>query len=89
MDFPDMHDLSLDFLIIKLVAIARRTTSPRSSSASPSCRAIAQAARLAEEALGAARGHLESLEELAGQSGQARLLADAMRASSRRMSPSA
>jgi hypothetical protein len=65
-DFPDTNDLSLDYLLTKLVecqkgdiaAIERCVTDLKSDR---------QAGALAEEALGAARGHLESLEELAGQ----------------------
>jgi hypothetical protein len=65
-DYPDTHDLSLDYLIGKLVqcqkndiaAIERCVTQLHGDR---------EAASLAEESLGAARGHLETLEELAAE----------------------
>ena len=63
-DFPDTHDLSLDYLVRKLVLCQKRDIA-----AIERCVAALapdrKAAALAEEALGAARGHLETLEELA------------------------
>ena len=63
-DFPDTHDLSLDYLVRKLVLCQKRDIA-----AIERCIAALapdrKAAALAEEALGAARGHLETLEELA------------------------
>ena len=62
-DFPDTHDLALDYLVVKLIQCQKNDVQ-----AIEEC--VAQltddrkAAALAEEALGAARGHLESLEEL-------------------------
>jgi hypothetical protein len=65
LDFPDTHDLGLDYLIVKLVNCQKDDVA-----ALEQCVAVLKndraAASLAEEALGAARGHLESLEELAG-----------------------
>jgi hypothetical protein len=65
-DFLDMHDLSLDFLITRLVQCQKNDVA-----AIDGCllelRADRQASTLAEEALGAARAQLEKLEELAEQ----------------------
>jgi len=66
LDFPDTHDLAFDFLITKLVACQKADVA-----AFEQCIADLKqdrhAAALAEEALGAARGHLETLEELAAR----------------------
>jgi hypothetical protein len=64
MQFTDLHDLSLDYLLGELLArqralVADLTGCVRQLDGAPRDKA------LAEEALGAARGHLESLEELA------------------------
>jgi hypothetical protein len=65
-DFLDTHDLALDFLVSKLVQCQKQDIAELEK-----CVALLQSDRpacaLAEEALGAARGHLESLEELTGQ----------------------
>jgi hypothetical protein len=65
-EFLDLHDLSLDFLVGRLIDYQKRDIS-----AMEACVALLKhergAAALAEEALGGARGHLESLEELAAQ----------------------
>ncbi len=64
LDFPDTHDLAFDFLIGKLLA-------GQQASVVGIERCVAEitddreALALAEEALGSARGHLETLEELA------------------------
>lgn len=65
-EFLDMHDLSLDFLLTMLVEYQKRDVATIEQCVA-ALHADRQAAQLAEEALGAARGHLETLEELAGQ----------------------
>jgi hypothetical protein len=64
--FPDTHDLSLDYLMGKLVICQKRDVE-----AIERCVAALVSDRrgqaLAEEALGSARGHLETLEELASE----------------------
>ncbi len=66
LDFPDTHDLAFDYLLGKLLACQKADVA-----AIEDCVAWLQgdrqAASLAEEALGSARGHLETLEELAAQ----------------------
>jgi hypothetical protein len=66
LDFPDTHDLAFDYLLGKLVACQKADVA-----AIEECvrqlQGDRQAAALAEEALGSARGHLETLEELAAQ----------------------
>jgi predicted outer membrane protein len=65
-DFPDTHDLSLDYLITKLIQRQKNDVSALERCVAE-LQQDRQAAALAEEALGSARGHLESLEELAGE----------------------
>jgi hypothetical protein len=65
LDFPDTHDLSLDYLIVKLVNCQKDDVTALEQCVAD-LKNDREAAALAEEALGAARGHLESLEELAG-----------------------
>jgi hypothetical protein len=66
LDFPDTNDLAFDFLIGKLVNCQKRDVAAVE-------RCVSQlmgdhdARALAEEALGSARAHLETLEELAGE----------------------
>jgi hypothetical protein len=64
LDFPDTHDLGLDYLIIKLVQCQKNDVAALEHCV-VDLKGDRTAAALAEEALGAARGHLESLEELA------------------------
>jgi hypothetical protein len=66
LDFPDTHDLSLDYLIGKLVQCQKHDVAAIEDCLIP-LRQDRRAAALADEALGAARGHLETLEELAAQ----------------------
>ena len=66
LDFPDTHDLSLDYLLTKLVQCQKNDIAALERCVSE-LQKDRPAAALAEEALGAARGHLETLEELAGQ----------------------
>ena len=64
--FTDLHDLALDFRLQRLVDYQRQdVTQIETCLADLSDAPLARA--LAEEALGAAKGHLESLEELIGQ----------------------
>jgi hypothetical protein len=65
-DFLDTHDLSLDYLITKLVGCQKDDVAAIERCAADLA-GDREAAALAEEALGAARGQLETLEELAGQ----------------------
>lgn len=58
MTFTDLHDLSVDFLLKELVEAQRRDVA-----AIEDCVADSAGDPLAQEALGAAKGHLESLEE--------------------------
>ncbi|MFV2066330.1 MAG: hypothetical protein ACC645_05070 [Pirellulales bacterium] len=63
MDFTDMHDLSLSYLIG--VAIDYQKADIRAiEQCVGALRTAGSACPLAEEALGQAKGHLESLEEL-------------------------
>lgn len=64
-EFYDMHDLSLDFLLSKLVEYQKRDIAALEKCAEQ-LQSDRHAADVAEEALGTARGHLETLEELAG-----------------------
>jgi hypothetical protein len=70
MSFTDLHDLSLDYLVSRLIRCQKQDLATiadcvRQLSSEPSAHC------LAEEALGAARAHLESLEKLAVQTKQA------------------
>jgi len=65
-EFLDMHDLSLDFLVKKLIEYQKKDIAALEQCAAELA-PDRKAAALADEALGAARGHLESLEELASQ----------------------
>ena len=65
-EFYDMHDLSLDFLLSKLVEYQKRDVAKLEQCAD-ALQADRRAAEVAEEALGAARGHLETLEELTAE----------------------
>ena len=64
--FTDLHDLALEFLLQRLVEYQHHDiTSIESCVADLADAPLSRA--LAEEALGAAKGHLESLEELTKQ----------------------
>lgn len=65
-DFPDTHDLSLDYLVGKLVQCQKADVKAIEACATE-LQSDRQAHALAEEALGSARGHLETLEELAAE----------------------
>jgi hypothetical protein len=66
LDFPDTHDLSLDYLVRKLVRCQKNDVAALERSVA-ALQNEPQALVLAEEALGSARGHLETLEELAAE----------------------
>lgn len=66
LDFPDTHDLSLDYLLKKLV-VCQKADIEALESVVADLQQDRHAAVLAEEALGAARGHLETLQELTGE----------------------
>jgi len=65
-EFLDMHDLSLDFLVKKLIEYQKKDIAALEQCAAELA-PDRKASALADEALGAARGHLESLEDLASQ----------------------
>ena len=65
-EFYDLHDLSLEFLLTKLVEYQKKSVAKLERIA-PELQEDRVAGALAEEALGAARGHLETLEELVGK----------------------
>ena len=62
-EFYDLHDLSLEFLLTKLVEYQKKSVAKLERLA-PELQEDRVAGALGEEALGAARGHLETLEEL-------------------------
>ena len=64
--FTDLHDLALEFLLPRLVDYQRQDVVQIETCAADLADAPLSRA-LAEEALGAAKGHLESLEELTKQ----------------------
>ena len=64
--FTDLHDLALEFLLQRLVDYRQQDIASIESCAADLADAPLSRA-LAEEALGAAKGHLESLEELTKQ----------------------
>ncbi len=70
LDFPDMNDLAFDYLLGKLVACQRNDVATIERCVNQ-LQADFEARSLAEEALGSARGHLESLEELAAEATKA------------------
>ena len=64
--FTDLHDLALEFLLQRLVEYQHHDIASIESCVADLADAPLSRA-LAEEALGAAKGHLESLEELTKQ----------------------
>ena len=68
-EFYDMHDLSLDFLLSRLVVFQKRDVATLQRCAEQ-LRSDQRAAEVADDTLGAARGHLEIIEELAADSGK-------------------
>lgn len=66
MEFTGVNDCSLDFLVRKLIELQQATIREIESIVS-ALAADPRARSLAEETLGAARGHLENLEELVRQ----------------------
>ncbi len=63
MEFTDMHDLGIDFLVGAAVAYQQQDVETVSEIVE-NLQAFPAAKALAEEALGMAKGHLESLREL-------------------------
>lgn len=63
-EFLDVHDLSLDFLLTKLVEYQKKDVATLEQCVQ-ALQGDRHAAVLAEEALGSARGHLETLQEQA------------------------
>jgi hypothetical protein len=66
LDFPDTHDLALDYLVGKIVA-CQKSDVAKIEQIVAELHGDPYALTMAEEALGAARGHLETLEELAAE----------------------
>lgn len=66
LDFPDTHDLAFDFLVGKLLACQQADVAAIEEIVVQS-KDDRAAQALAEESLGAQRGHLETLEELAAE----------------------
>lgn len=66
MDYTDTHDLSLEFLLSKLIEGQRRDIGAIEQTVA-SLSNDRDARELAQHALGSAKAHLESLEELARQ----------------------
>lgn len=66
MEYTDVHDLGLDYLLKMAVDYQRRDVADLEDCAAR-LRMAPTAKALAEEALGAAKGHLESLEESLNQ----------------------
>jgi hypothetical protein len=64
MDFTDMHDLSVDYLIPQVVARLEEDIDWIRRECVPQLSGASEARAIAEEALGAAQGHLDSLNEL-------------------------
>jgi hypothetical protein len=64
--FYDLHDLSLEYLLTKLVEFQKKSVA-QLERLLPELQEDRVAAALGEEALGASRGHLETLEELVGK----------------------
>jgi hypothetical protein len=65
MSFTGIHDVSLDYLVLRLIECQRADLAAIEQCIAD-LRDDPQARATAEECLGAARGHLESLEELVG-----------------------
>lgn len=68
MEFTDLHDLSIDYLIQEAVAHQRRDIRTIEACVE-ALKSAPTAHALAEEALGMAKGHLQSLEELVAGAG--------------------
>ncbi len=64
MGFTDLHDLSLDYLVSRLIRCQQQDIAVIAAGVSELA-SVPAAKTLAEEALGAARAHLEALEGLA------------------------
>lgn len=66
LDFPDTNNLAFDYLISRLVTCQQGDVATLEECVA-ALASQGEAASLAEEALGSARAHLETLEELADQ----------------------
>jgi hypothetical protein len=64
MGFTDLHDLSLDYLVSRMIRCQQQDIAVIANCVQE-LKAVPTARTLAEESLGAARAHLESLEQLA------------------------
>ncbi len=70
LDFPDTHDLAFDYLLGKLV-ICQKADVAKLEACVSEIMDDPTALALAEESLGSARAHLETLEELAAKAAKA------------------
>ena len=66
MVYTDLHLLSLDYLLVEIAEQQRRDVATLAECVTDAA-SNARAKALLEEVLGNARGHLESLEQVAGQ----------------------
>jgi hypothetical protein len=74
-EFTDTHDLAIDFLIQEAIDCQKQDIAELEQCVE-ALRLAPAAQSLAAEALGMAKGHLESLEELKGKAGQSTILRD-------------
>jgi hypothetical protein len=72
-DFTDTHDLSIDYLIQEAIGYQKQDIADLAECVE-SLNLAPAAQALAAEALGMAKGHLESLEELASKAGAATIV---------------
>jgi len=74
-EFTDMHDLAIDFLIQEAIECQKQDIADLEQCVE-ALRLAPAAQSLAAEALGMAKGHLESLEELTDKAGQSTIIRD-------------
>ena len=74
-EFTDTHDLAIDFLIQESIAYQKQDLAELEQCVE-ALRMAPAAQSLASEALGMAKGHLESLEELHGKAGSSTIVRD-------------
>jgi hypothetical protein len=74
-EFTDTHDLAIDFLIEQAIDCQKQDIAELEKCVE-SLRLAPAAQSLAAEALGMAKAHLESLEELKGKAGQSTIVPD-------------
>jgi hypothetical protein len=74
-EFTDTHDLAIDFLIQEAIDCQKQDIAELEQCVE-ALRLAPAAQSLAAEALGMAKGHLESLEELKGTAGRSTIIRD-------------